>query len=92
MKLRLWFLCCQLDYIHLIQLLLAGHGHISGGNPCLISRHEIFQLCDFLLLPVVGRFQLSLLHRINFLEFIIIAHIPVQLLVFHMIDQIYHAV
>ncbi len=54
-KLRLWFLCSQLNHIHLIQLFLAGHGHISCRNPGLVSGYEILQFADFLLLAAVSR-------------------------------------
>ena len=75
--------------IHLIQLFLTGHRHISCRHTSFISCNEILQLADFLLLTTVSRFQLCFLHRINFLEMIIIAHITVQFLIFHMINNIH---
>ena len=92
MKFRLRLLRRQLNQLHLIQLFLPGHGHIPRGDPCLISRHKIFKLRDLLLLPIIGRLQLGLFHRVDLLEPVVIAHIAVQLLVVHMIDQIDDAV
>ena len=90
MKFRLRFLCRQFDHIHLVQLLLSGHRHISGRYTCLITCHEIFQLTDLLLLSSVSGFQLRFLHCIDFLEVIIISHITVQFLILHMINDIYN--
>ena len=88
MKLRLRLLGSKLDHIHLIQLLLSGHCHISCRNPCLISCDEILQFTDFLLLASVSSLKLSFLHLIHFLEMVIIPHITVQFLILHMINQI----
>ena len=88
MKFRLRLLGSKLDHIHLIQLLLPGHCHISCRNPCLISCDEILQFTDFLLLASVSSLKLSLLHLIHFLEMIIIPDITVQFLILHMINQI----
>ena len=92
MKFRLRLLRRQLNHIHLVQLLLPGHGHIPRGHAGLVSRHEILQLRDLLLLAVVGRLQLSLFHRIDLLEPVVISHVAVQLLIVHMINQIDDAV
>ena len=54
-KLRLWFLGSQFDHVHFVQLFLAGHCHISGGNPGLVSGNEILQFADFLLLAAISR-------------------------------------
>ena len=88
MKFRLRFFFCKLDHIHLIQLLLPGHGHVSGCHTGFVSCHEILQLTDLLLLAVIGSFLLRFFDRINLLEVIVITHITIQLFVFHMIDQI----
>ena len=87
-KLRLRLLCCQLDHIHLIQFLLAGHGHISCRNTCLVSCYEVFQLTDLLLLFSVGSLQLCLLNHIDFLEMVVVSYVTVQFLIFHVIDDI----
>ena len=92
MEFRLWLLLCQLNDFHFIQLLLPGHGHIPGCHTGLVAGHKVFQLCDFLLLALVGSLQLCLLYRIDLLEFVVIAHITVQSLVFHMVHQIDNAV
>ena len=55
MKLRFWFLGSQFDHVHFVQLFLAGHCHISGGNPGLVSGNEILQFADFLLLAAISR-------------------------------------
>lgn len=91
-ELRLRLLCCQLDHIHLVQLFLTGHRHVSGGNTCFVSCNKIFQFADFLLLTTVCRFQLCFLHCIHFLEMIVVADITVQLLILHMIDDIYYLI
>jgi len=91
-KLRLRLFCCQLDHIHLVQLFLTGHRHVSGRNTCFVSCNKIFQFADFLLLTTVCRFQLCFLHRIHFLEMIVVADITVQLLILHMIDDIYYLI
>ena len=92
MKFRLRFLRRQLDHVHLVQLFLTGHGHITGGDAGLVARYKILQVGDFLLLLVVGSLQLRLFHGVHFLKFIIIAHIAVQLLIVHVVDQVDHAV
>ena len=92
MKLRLRLLLSQLNHIHLVQLLLAGHGHISGGNSGLISGHEILKLRNLLLLSLVGRLQLGLLHLVDLPELVVISHIPVKSLILHVVDNVDYAV
>ena len=92
MEFRFWFFCSQFDHIHFVQLFLTGHCHITGGNTGLVSGYKILQVCNFLLLSVVGGLQLGFFHSIHFLKFIIIAYIAVQFLIIHMIDQIDHTV
>ena len=87
-ELRLRLLCCQLDHIHLVQLFLAGHSHVSCGNTCLIPCYKILQLTDLLLLFAVSSLQLCLLDRIDLLEMIVISYITVQFLIFHVIDNV----
>ena len=41
-ELRLGLLCRQLDDIHLIQLLLAGHGHVTGSHTGFVTGYEVF--------------------------------------------------
>ena len=91
-KLRFWFFFCQFNHIHLIQLLLSGHCHISGGNPCFIPCHKIFQLTDFLLLSLISGFQLGFFHSIDFLKMIIVSYVTIQFLIIHVINQIYHRI
>ena len=91
-ELRLRFFCCQLDHIHLVQFFLAGHGHVSCGNTGFISCHKVFQLTDLLLLFPVGRLQLCLLNRVDFLEVVVVSYITVQFLIFHVIDDINHRI
>ena len=92
MKLRLRFLPRQLDDIHLIQLLLPRHGHVPGGNPGLVARYKVFQLRDLLLLTLISCLQLRLLHSVDLHKLIVVSHIAVQTLVFHMVDNIHHTV
>ena len=87
-ELRLRLLCCQLDHIHLVQLFLTGHSHVPCGNTCLIPCHKILQLTDLLLLFAVSSLQLCLLDRIDLLEMIVISHVTVQFLIFHVIDNV----
>ena len=56
MEFWLRFFFCQFDDIHFIQLLLTGHGHIPGGNTCLIAGDEVLEIPDLLLLAIVGSF------------------------------------
>ena len=86
MEFRFWLFGSKLDHIHLIQLFLTGHCHITGGYTCLVPGNEILQVGNFLLLLIIGSFKLGFLHGINFLELIIISGIAVQLLVIHMIN------
>ena len=53
-----------------------------------VSRHVVLQIGDLLLLAVVGGLQLGLFHGIDFLEFVVIAHVTGQLLIVHMIDEV----
>ena len=46
MKFRLWLFCRKLDHIHLIQLFLAGHGHISGRNTGLVAGQKKLDKMD----------------------------------------------
>ena len=92
MKLRLRLFLCQLDELHLVQLLLPGHGHVPGGHPGLVPGHEVLELRDLLLLAPVGGLQLGLSGGIDLLELVIVSHIAVQLLILHVVDQIDHAV
>ena len=92
MELRLWLLLRQLDDLHLVQLLLPGHGHVPGGHPGLVAGHKILQVRDLLLLALVGCLQLGALHGVDLLEFVVIPHVPVQPLVLHVVDQIDDAV
>ena len=85
---RLRLLRSQLDDIHLIQLLLAGHGHVTGGYTGLVSCYEILQIGDLLLLTIICGLQLGFLHGIDFLELVVIAHIAGQLLIVHVIDEV----
>ena len=91
-KLWLWLLCCQLNNIHIIKLLLSRHCHISCGNSCFISCNEILKLRNLLLLLIVSCLKLRLLHSIHLLEIIIITRITVQFLIIHMINNIYNTV
>ena len=92
MKFRLRLLGGQLDHVHLIQLFLAGHGHVPGGDAGLVAGHEVLQIRDLLLLPVVGGLQLSLFGGVNLRELIIISHVAGKRPVIHVPDQIDHAV
>ena len=92
MKFRLRLFCCQFDHIHLIQLLLSGHRHISCRNSGLVSGNEILKFTDLLLLTAICCLELRFLHCINFLEMLIITYVTVQFLIFHMINDIYHFV
>ena len=92
MKFRLRLLGGQLDHIHFIQLFLAGHGHVPGGDAGLVAGDEVLQIRDFLLLSVVGGLQLGLLRGINLCELIIVSHVAGERPVIHVIDQIDHAV
>ena len=92
MEFRLGTLCRKLDHVHLVQLLLSGHCHISRGDTSLVPRDEILKLADLLLLSLISRFQLGLLHLIHSLEIIIISHIPIQALILHVIDDIHHVI
>ena len=66
MKFRLWLFCRKLDHIHLIQLFLTGHCHVSCRHTRFIPCHEVLQLTDFLLLtdgkPLPA--ELSSLHKL----------------------------
>ena len=88
MEFRLGLFPGKFNDIHLIQFFLAGHGHVPGSHPGLVPGHEILQLRNFLLLALIGGLQLGLLYRVYFLELVIIAHIAVQSLVFHMVNQV----
>ena len=88
MELRPGFFPGKFNDVHLIQLFLAGHGHVPGGDPGLVPGHEILQLRYFLLLSLIGGLQLGLLYSVYFPEFVIIPHIAVKPLVFHMINQV----
>ena len=90
MKLGLWLLSGQLDDVHFVKLFLAGHGHVSGGDPGLIAGHEILELANFLLLTAVGSLQLGFFYGVDLLEVVVIADIAVQLLIFHVIDDVDH--
>ena len=92
MEFRLRLLRRQFDHIHLVQLFLPGHCHISCRYTGLVSRHKILQFTDLLLLTAVRSLKLCFLHRIDLLEMIIITHITVQFLVFHMIDDVDHLI
>ena len=92
MEFRFRLLRRQFDHVHLVQFLLSGHGHVPRRHTRLVSRHKILQFRDFLLLTIICRFQLRLFHRVNLLEFVIIAHIAVQLLIIHMVNQVDNAV
>ena len=89
-KFRLRFFRCQLDHIHFVQLFLTGHSHVSGGYTGLVPCNKILQFTDFLLLAAISCLQLGFFHRIDLLKMIVIAHITVQLLIFHMINKIHH--
>ena len=91
-KLRLWLFSSKLNNIHLVKLLLTWHRHIPCSDTRLISRHKILQLFNLLLLFVVRSLKLGFLHLIDFHKLVIIPDIPVELLVVHVIDEIYHAV
>ena len=78
----------QLDELHLVQLLLTGHGHVTGGNTGLVAVNKVLEFTDLLLLALVGSFDLSLLDGIDFLEAVVVADITGQLAVFHVIDQV----
>ena len=88
MEFRLGLFPGKFNDIHLIQFFLAGHGHVPGSHPGFVPGHEILQLRNFLLLALIGGLQLGLLYRVYFLELVIIAHIAVQSLVFHMVNQV----
>ena len=88
MKFRFWPLCSQLNLLHLVQLFLAGHRHVSCGDTGLIAGHEVFEFIDFLLLTTVGRLKLRFFNRVHFLKVTIVSHIPVQFLIFHMVDDV----
>ena len=87
-ELRLGLFRGQLDQFHLVQLLLPGHGHVAGGHPGLVAVDELLQLADLLLLALVGGLHLGLLHGVDLLEVVVVAHIAVELLVFHVVDQV----
>ena len=55
MELRLRFLLRKLDDLHLVQLLLSRHRHVSRRNAGLVSRNEILELRNLRLLAVVSR-------------------------------------
>ena len=88
MKFRLRLLGCKLDHIHFVQLFLSGHCHISGGNTSLVSGNKILQLTDFLLLTAISCLQLGFFYLVNLLEVVIVAYVAVQLLVFHMVNNV----
>ena len=88
MKFRLRLLGCKLDHIHFVQLFLSGHCHISGGNTSLVSGNKILQLIDFLLLTAISCLQLGFFYLVNLLEVVIVAYVAVQLLVFHMVNNV----
>ena len=92
MELRLRFFLRKFDDLHLVQLLLSRHCHVSRRNTGLVSRNEILKLRDLRLLAVVSCLQLALFHLVDFHEPVIVTHIAVKLLVLHMVDQVYHAV
>lgn len=78
------FFLRQFDHIHFIQLFLAGHRHISRGNtrcPC----HKILQLRDLLLLTLLRCLGCRFLYRAP--QLVVIAHIAVKPLIFHMINH-----
>ena len=91
-ELRLRLLRRQLDLIHLVQLLLAGHRHVAGRYTGFISRHKVLQICNFLLLTVICCLDLCLTRRVNLLKLIIITRIASQRLLIHMVNQVDHAV
>ena len=92
MELRLRLFPGQLNHVHLVQLFLARHRHISGRHPGLVSGSEILKLGNLLLLFLVGSLQLGFFHLIYFLEFVIIPDIPVEALILHMVNNIDYTV
>ena len=91
-KLRLRILPNQLDHVHLVKLLLAGHGHVAGCHAGFVAGNEILELLNLLLLAVVGRLNLPLAHLIDLKEVVIIPGIALEVGIFHMPDHIDNAV
>ena len=89
MEFRLWALRCQFDQIHFIQLFLPRHRHVSRRHTRFVPCHKIFQLTDLLLLFLISRLKLRLFHLINTPEILIISNIPVETLIFHMVNDVH---
>ena len=57
-ELRLRFFLGELDDVHLVELLLSGHRHITRRDARFVAGNEVLQFRNFLLLALISGFQL----------------------------------